>query len=60
VTLIGFPIAIALFVFAYLFWQSKEKWWVAALTAAVLVALLYLFFDSVLHVVWPEGVLGIG
>jgi len=60
VALIGFPVAIALFVFGYLLRQSGEKWWAAALTAAVLVALLYLFFDSVLHVVWPEGMLGIG
>jgi len=60
VAVLGFPVAIVLFVFGYLFWQSKEKWWAAALTSAVLVALLYLFFDSVLHVVWPEGMLGIG
>ena len=60
VAIIGFPVAIALFIFCYLFWQSHEKWWTAALTAAVLVVLLYLFFDSVLHVVWPEGMLGIG
>ncbi len=60
VALLGFPVAIALFVFAYLFWSSHEKWWVATLTSAVLVGLLYFFFDSVLHVVWPEGVLGIG
>ena len=60
VSLIGFPIAIALFVFAYLVIRSKEKWWQAALTSAILVAALYLFFDSVLHVVWPEGMLDIG
>jgi len=60
VYIVGFPIAIALFVFAYLFWRSHEKWWVAALTSAVLVGLLYLFFDGVLHVVWPEGLIAGG
>jgi hypothetical protein len=58
--LVGFPAAIGLFCLLYLRYRSKEKWWVAAATAAVVVTVLYLFFDGLLHVLWPEGVLGIG
>jgi hypothetical protein len=57
IAVIGFPASLALFVFGYLLFRAKEKWWVALLTAAVLVGLLYAFFDTVLHVIWPEGLL---
>jgi len=60
VWVLGFPAALVLFVFGYLYFRSREKWWVAGLTTGVLVALLYLFFDGVLHIIWPEGILGLG
>jgi hypothetical protein len=49
-----------IFVFSYLKFRSNEKWWVAALVTIILNALLFLFFDRILNVVWPEGLLGIG
>jgi putative tricarboxylic transport membrane protein len=57
VWLVGFPPTIALFCFSYLMFRSHEKWWVALSTTAVLMAILYGFFDQVLHVSWPEGLL---
>jgi hypothetical protein len=58
VWLVGFPLTIALFSFLYLKYRSHEKWWVALSTTAVLMAILYGFFDQVLHVSWPDGLLG--
>ena len=60
VAVIGFPVAITVFLLAYLKFRAHESWIYALCTTAVLVGLLYLFFDKVLHVVWPTGVLGIG
>jgi len=60
VYVVGFPLAITVFLLTYLRFRAKESWrYVIGLTA-ILVGLLYLFFDHVLHVVWPEGMLGIG
>ncbi|MPY70874.1 MAG: hypothetical protein GEU92_12380 [Alphaproteobacteria bacterium] len=60
ITVFGFPVALAVFVFSYMLLRGREKWWVAALVTAVLVTLLYTFFDGVLHVIWPEGLLALG
>jgi hypothetical protein len=60
VIILGLPIAMTAFVFGYLVFRSGEKWWVAAIVAAILNALLFLFFDRVLNVLWPEGLLGGG
>jgi TctA family transporter len=57
---LGLPVAMTIFVFSYLKFRSNEKWWVAALVTIILNALLFLFFDRILNVVWPEGLLGIG
>lgn len=56
----GFPIAMTLFALLYLRFRSGEKWWVAIVTTAVMIALLFLVFDGLLNVIWPEGLLGIG
>lgn len=60
VVVLGLPIAMTVFVFAYLVLRSGEKWWAAAGVTALLNVLLFLFFDRVLNVLWPEGLLGIG
>jgi hypothetical protein len=56
----GFPIAITLFALLYLRYRSGEKWWVAAVTTAVMIGLLFLVFDGLLNVIWPEGLIGLG
>jgi hypothetical protein len=57
VWILGFPLTIAVFCFFYLRFRSQEKWWVALTITLVLMAILYGFFDQVLHVSWPEGLL---
>lgn len=56
----GFPAAIAVFMLLYLRFRSRESWLVAVSVTVVFVGVLYFFFDRVLHVVWPEGLIGLG
>jgi len=60
ISIAGFPVAMSLFVLCYLRLRSKENWPVAIGVTAVMVGTLYLFFDQVLNVIWPEGLLGFG
>ncbi len=58
IVLLGFPIAIPLFVFGYLRVEAKAPWWLAL----ILVALAWLVFDGLfvrlLHLPFPRGLLG--
>lgn len=56
--LIGFPFAVPLFVFSY----SKVYgggWLLASLLAAVSWGFVYVLFDNLLHVPWPEPLLSV-
>jgi hypothetical protein len=55
IALLGFPIAVPLFVFLYLKLQGREGWAMSlALTAGVF-ALFYGLFDALLHLPFPSG-----
>ena len=60
VWLVGFPVSMVAFLLAYLRVRARESWPFSILVTAAMVGLLYLFFENVLHVVWPKGILGIG
>ena len=55
VVLLGFPIAVAVFVFAYLKLQAKESWLLSAVYTLVLWAAFYGLFDTLLHLAFPAG-----
>ncbi|MEE8334355.1 MAG: tripartite tricarboxylate transporter permease, partial [Alphaproteobacteria bacterium] len=56
----GFPVAMILFTLLYLRFRSREKWWVAITTTTVMIGLLFLVFDGLLNVIWPEGLIAGG
>jgi hypothetical protein len=57
IVLLGFPLAVPLFMLLYLKLQGREGWAVSiALTAAVW-ALFYGLFDKLLHLPFPAGLL---
>ena len=53
----GFPAAMVLFALLYLRFRSGEKWWVAIATTVVMAGLLFLVFDGLLNVIWPDGLI---
>lgn len=53
---IGFPTAVAVFVFAYSKFYGA-RWGLALTLTAVTWGFLYGFFDLVIHVPWPESLL---
>lgn len=57
IVLLGFPIAIPLFIFAYLRGEGRERW----IITLVLMALAWLLFDGLfvrlLHIPFPRGLL---
>jgi hypothetical protein len=55
IVLLGFPIAVALFVFAYLRLQSKEGWIFSTIYTALLWVAFYGLFDRLLHLPFPAG-----
>ncbi|MDE2837823.1 MAG: tripartite tricarboxylate transporter permease [Chloroflexota bacterium] len=56
--LIGFQIALPAYVFLYLFFFGHVRWWAALGWLIVFVALIYGFFDEVIHIPWIDPVLG--
>lgn len=52
---LGFPIAVAVFVFAYLKLQAKESWPLSVAYTALLWAAFYGLFDMLLHLAFPAG-----
>ena len=55
VLLLGFPIAVAAFVFVYLKLQGKEGWLFSAVFTAAVWFFFYGLFDLVLHMHFPDG-----
>ncbi|HEX9398213.1 MAG TPA: tripartite tricarboxylate transporter TctB family protein [Burkholderiales bacterium] len=55
IVLLGFDIAVAVFVFLYLVIQGKERWIFSAIFAAATWALFYGLFDRLLHLPFPAG-----
>ena len=55
ILLLGFNIAVALFVFAYLRFQGRESWLFSAFFTALVWGGFYLLFDSLLHLPFPTG-----
>jgi hypothetical protein len=57
IVLLGFPLAVAVFVFAYLKVQGKEGWIFSAIFTAVVWGCFYGLFDALLHLPFPPGLL---
>lgn len=55
IVLLGFPIAVALFVFAYLKLQAKEGWLFSIAYTTALWGAFYGLFDALLHLPFPAG-----
>jgi len=55
VMLLGFPIAVPLFLFLYLKLQGGEGWVLSIVIAAVVTAAFYGLFDALLHLPFPAG-----
>ena len=53
--LLGFPIAVPLFLFLYLKLQGGEGWGLSIVIAAVVTAVFYGLFDALLHLPFPAG-----
>jgi TctA family transporter len=54
--LFGFQISVPLYIFFYLWIFGQTRWWQALIGSALFVAILYMFFDSVIHVTWPDPI----
>jgi hypothetical protein len=57
IVLAGFPLAVALLVFAYLRIQGREGWTLSIGFTAVVWALFYAVFDRLLHLPFPAGLI---
>ncbi len=55
--IVGFVVAVPLFIFVYLTWQAREKLWLAVTYSLGMLALIVGVFHLILNVPWPEGVL---
>lgn len=55
VLLLGFPIAVPLFVFLYLKVQGRERWGFSAVFSLAVSGLFYALFDLVLHLPFASG-----
>jgi hypothetical protein len=55
IALVGFPVAVPLFVFLYLKLQGGEGWALSIGLAAGVFALFYGLFDRLLHLPFPAG-----
>jgi hypothetical protein len=57
IVLLGFPIAVPLFLLLYLKLQGGEGWVLSIVITAVVWALFYGLFDASLHLPFPSGLL---
>ncbi|HZO02774.1 MAG TPA: tripartite tricarboxylate transporter TctB family protein [Burkholderiales bacterium] len=55
IALLGFPIAVPLFVFLYLKLQGGEGWVLSIVLTAAVAAAFYGLFDALLHLPFPAG-----
>jgi hypothetical protein len=55
ILLLGFPIAVAVFVFAYLKFQGGESWLFSVVFTAATWGVFYGLFDRLLHLPFPAG-----
>ena len=55
VWLFGFFIAVPVFVFFYLLFRAQEKWWSALIYTGATLGFLWLVFERILRVLWPQG-----
>jgi len=55
IVLLGFPIAVPLFVFLYLRLQGREPWWICIAMTAAIWGIFYGLFDTLLHLPFPAG-----
>lgn len=55
IVLLGFPIAVALFVFVYLKFQGRESWLFSIVFTAALWGAFYGLFDRLLHLPFATG-----
>jgi hypothetical protein len=55
IVLLGFPIAIPLFVFLYLKLQGREGWLLSIVMTAAIWGVFYGLFDLLLHLPFPAG-----
>jgi hypothetical protein len=55
IVLLGFPIAVAVFVFVYLKAQAKESWLLSLVFTAIIWGAFYAVFDELLHLPFPTG-----
>jgi len=55
IVLLGFPVAVPLFVFLYLKLDAKEGWILSALLTAAVWGFFYGLFDQLLHLPFPQG-----
>ena len=56
----GFPPAIGAFILLYLKYRSRDSWRLSIGVTAVFLLTLYFFFDQLIHVVWPKGLISLG
>jgi hypothetical protein len=55
IVLLGFPIAVPLFVFLYLKLQGRESWTLSIAMTAAVWGIFYGLFDRLLHLPFPAG-----
>ena len=55
ILLLGFPVAVPLFVFLYLVLQGAERWLFSAIFGSAVWAAFYGLFDVLLHLPFPAG-----
>jgi hypothetical protein len=55
IALLGFPIAVPLFVFLYLKLQGGEGWTMSIVLTVAVFAVFYGLFDALLHLPFPAG-----
>lgn len=55
IALLGFPIAVPLFVLLYLKLQGGEGWILSVVTTAAVAAIFFGLFDALLHLPFPSG-----
>jgi Tripartite tricarboxylate transporter TctB family len=55
IVLLGFPIAVPLFVFLYLKLQGRESWILSIVMTAAVWGVFYGLFDLMLHLPFPAG-----